>query len=278
MDRSFAVPGTLFRRGTQIKLTVQSGDAIFSFLALQSTGGVQQPPYGAALNLPPAFASDALAFTNAAVGAPFVESIAPLATDPDYGETLAFSKVSGPAWLAVSPNGALSGMPLSADAGTNSFVVQVGDAGGLTDQATLTVVATVSVAPSDPYADWARAYDLAGGETDDDDNDGLPNLYEYAVGGNPTNAGDVGFASTTAVFAIGGTNWFEYVYPRRKGVSGLAYRLELSDDLTSTNWVSGGYIEIPPAGNLDAEFEAVTNRVDTTGTQKKFIRLGIGPL
>jgi autotransporter-associated beta strand protein len=67
-------------------------------------------------------------------------SLAANATDPDAGDALVFTKVSGPAWLRVEPNGALTGTPLTSDVGTGSFVVRVTDRGGLTDTATLTIV------------------------------------------------------------------------------------------------------------------------------------------
>ncbi len=51
------------------------------------------------------------------------------ASDADSGSTLTFSKKSGPAWLIVSPTGALSGTPLNADVGLNTFTVEVSDTG-----------------------------------------------------------------------------------------------------------------------------------------------------
>ena len=55
------------------------------------------------------------------------------------GDSLILSKVSGPDWLAVSPEGALSGIPERTDLGTNIFTVQVSDGQGGTDQTTMTV-------------------------------------------------------------------------------------------------------------------------------------------
>ena len=46
------------------------------------------------------------------------------------GDTLTYSKVSGPAWLSVASNGALSGTPGNSDVGANSFTVKVTDAAG----------------------------------------------------------------------------------------------------------------------------------------------------
>jgi hypothetical protein len=52
---------------------------------------------------------------------------------------LTFSKVGGPAWLIVSPDGALSGTPGSDDVGINSWRVQVSDVTGTADRATLSI-------------------------------------------------------------------------------------------------------------------------------------------
>ena len=55
---------------------------------------------------------------------------------------MTFSKVSGPAWLMIAANGGLSGTPLSADVGTNSFVVAATDPGTAVGTATLTIIVT----------------------------------------------------------------------------------------------------------------------------------------
>ncbi|MGA2244152.1 MAG: protease pro-enzyme activation domain-containing protein [Verrucomicrobiota bacterium] len=61
------------------------------------------------------------------------------------GDTLTYAEVSGPAWLNVSGGGILSGTPLSADVGANSFVVSVTDPGGFSNTATMNIL--VSPAP-----------------------------------------------------------------------------------------------------------------------------------
>jgi hypothetical protein len=50
-----------------------------------------------------------------------------------------FSILSGPAWLAVSDDGTLSGAPGEADAGLNTWQVQVGDGSGHNETATLKI-------------------------------------------------------------------------------------------------------------------------------------------
>ena len=66
---------------------------------------------------------------------------------PYVGQSLAaytggigvFSKESGPAWLAVLPNGMLSGIPSDADVGQNTFRVRFGNSSGAYDTAAMTI-------------------------------------------------------------------------------------------------------------------------------------------
>jgi hypothetical protein len=72
-------------------------------------------------------------------------TIATNASDPNNGYTLTFSLLNGPGWLSVAPDGALSGEPLSANVGTNSFLVSVSDQGGLSNSAMMLI--QVNAAP-----------------------------------------------------------------------------------------------------------------------------------
>lgn len=69
----------------------------------------------------------------------YSDSIAGSATDPD-DEALIYTKVSGPAWLTVSTEGALSGTPAAEDAGMNSFTIQVRDGTGSFDTGILNIM------------------------------------------------------------------------------------------------------------------------------------------
>ena len=73
------------------------------------------------------------------------QSLAGLATDADAGDTITYSKVSGPAWLAVAADGTLSGTPTAGTAGLNAFVVRVTDRASATADAGLQI--TVSALP-----------------------------------------------------------------------------------------------------------------------------------
>jgi hypothetical protein len=89
-------------------------------------------------NSPPLFSSNPLTKPDALAGQNYSGSIATNATDPN-GDPITFAKLNGPAWLGIAANGALSGLPLSGDVGTNSFVVRATDSGGLTNIATLNI-------------------------------------------------------------------------------------------------------------------------------------------
>lgn len=67
---------------------------------------------------------------------------------------------------------------------------------------------------------------------------------------------------------------FIYVYPRRKG-SGLLYQLETTTNLMSNVWTNAGFNQVPTFGNIDSEFDSVTNALPTDPAQT-FIRLKIG--
>ncbi len=123
--------------------------------------------------------------------------------------------------------------------------------------------------PIDAYEQWAEAHSVAGTKADDDDDDGLLNLAEYALGGNPTNPADRGHAPAVGT----GSNWFEYVHVKRSAPnSGVTSTVETADDLVSPAWTTNG-ISIIGTGVLDADFNTVTNRISTEAKNERFIRL-----
>jgi len=136
----------------------------------------------------------------------------------------------------------------------------------------------VMVPGGTPSEKWAIGYGLTGDDvaaTADPDGDGINNLYEYGLGGDPTNSADIGIVPMYGTLADGGTNWFEYVYAKRSALdSGLTYYLELTDDLIYTDWANSGY-EVVGTGTIDSEFDAVTNRISTAVSDERFIRLMI---
>lgn len=98
----------------------------------------------ASSNLAPAFVPGPLVLPSATQYLSYSGTLAGLATDPE-GDTLFFSKVNGPEWLSIAPNGTLSGTPLQGDDGTFQFTAQVNALGGGRDEATVQI--TVNPAP-----------------------------------------------------------------------------------------------------------------------------------
>jgi hypothetical protein len=88
----------------------------------------------------PTFLTNPVIAANATEGAAYIGvTLAGSATDPDVGDALTFSKVSGPAWLSVAANGALTGTPPAGSAGLNSFVVRATDPAAASVDATLEI-------------------------------------------------------------------------------------------------------------------------------------------
>jgi hypothetical protein len=87
---------------------------------------------------PPAFNSDPVIEANAVMDVPYTSTLEDDATD-DNGDTLTFSKTSGPAWLSVAPDGSLSGTPSLSDLGLNQFNLRVQETSGSNDTATLEI-------------------------------------------------------------------------------------------------------------------------------------------
>jgi hypothetical protein len=141
-------------------------------------------------NQPPAFTSNPVIEVNATENAAYSSSIADNASDSE-GDAMTFAKVSGPAWLSVATDGALSGTPGAGDVGLNSFAVQV-DATGGSDIATLeiTVDSEGGGGPTDDYAgaDVIGNGTIGGNYADTQASDNVyESVTEIESGGKPAN-------------------------------------------------------------------------------------------
>ncbi|MBL7214225.1 MAG: hypothetical protein ISS71_00960 [Phycisphaerae bacterium] len=76
-------------------------------------------------NYPPTFVGNTFDKPNAIKGVPYTESIENQASDPE-GDSMVFSKISGPDWLNVDPDGTIWGTP-GDDLGSNTWTVRVED-------------------------------------------------------------------------------------------------------------------------------------------------------
>ncbi|VGO18654.1 hypothetical protein [Pontiella sulfatireligans] len=124
-----------------------------------------------------------------------------------------------------------------------------------------------------PYSQWALDHDLVGagaGYAVDPDKDGYNNLYEYALGGNPTNAAEMGISPTI--------EGLDYVYIKRKTATtdGLNYNLELTPNLAIGTWTNDtSKYAVTGTGEVDSDFDAVTNRISTAADDQQYIQLRI---
>jgi len=130
-----------------------------------------------------------------------------------------------------------------------------------------------------PYEKWAIDNLLTGSDAlriADPDEDGMENLLEYALGGNP-NVDDAGVVLPTSdVVTVTGTNWLEYAYNRRLDsvARGLGYDVVLKNDLVTGVWSNIGTSAEISAVALDGYFETVTNRI-STAEAVKFVNLEV---
>jgi hypothetical protein len=93
-------------------------------------------------NLPPQFYTNFITLVSAAPGIAYSTNIAGMATNLNPGDTLTYSKASGPSWLNVAANGALTGTPNATDAGTNNFTARVTDVSGVSGFANIFINVT----------------------------------------------------------------------------------------------------------------------------------------
>jgi autotransporter-associated beta strand protein len=113
-----------------------------------------------ATNTPPQFTNATLSRT-ATQNVAFTDTLAGSATDADVGDTLIYSKYSGPAWLTVADDGTLSGTPTLNDSGAQEFVIYATDSAGVSASAVLTINLPVVTGngtwTSDTNGNWSDA-------------------------------------------------------------------------------------------------------------------------
>jgi hypothetical protein len=125
------------------------------------------------------------------------------------------------------------------------------------------------------YDGWTGDYNLTGTNallSADVDGSGFNNLYEYAFGGNPTNAGDNGSDPTHGLNG----DQIEYVYLRRTDTN-LNYSVVVGTNLVVGVWSTNGVLEVASVP-VDADFDSVTNHISTVVHTNAFIRLKVDAL
>jgi len=130
-------------------------------LQLPSDGNVEVLAISLVPHWPPVFTANPFSEPGIKAGQPYSGTIAASAVDLD-GSPLTYASVSGPTWLSVASNGTLSGTPLSANVGTNTFVVSATDPSGSSTNAAMAIdvtpappiVSTISFQNSNLLLSW----------------------------------------------------------------------------------------------------------------------------
>jgi hypothetical protein len=193
----------------------------------------------------PVFAGNPLTKAGASAGVAYATSIADDVYDPTPGDMFTFSKLSGPAWLNVAANGALTGTPTGSDYGANNFALRVTDATGKTGDATLTITVSVS------------ATTLMAGSVP---NSGYNRFWSWLSADNPSSPNGVGADANAAVV----TRWddvrggLDHDLARNSGAGGGGtFRTNRVNGLPTINYT--GTQNHWGAYNVAGEFQTMTN-------------------
>ena len=136
----------------------------------------------------------------------------------------------------------------------------------------------VAASPVDgsSYGAWALSYNLSGDnalEGSDVEPDGLNNLMECALGGNPTNDDAAAVAPVAVIMAdAGGTNWFYHVHNQNTDTN-LTFTVGATTNLVATA-ADTNDVEWVGATAETNGFKTVTNRTEAA-TAAKFIKLKV---
>ncbi|AQT69177.1 hypothetical protein STSP2_02364 [Anaerohalosphaera lusitana] len=116
----------------------------------------QQGLSGRTFSSEPVFSADPFFGPDALEGGDYVGSISTVAVDPD-DDAISYSKVDGPGWLQIKPDGSLSGRPRQADVNaTAEFAVRAADEAGNS------VLANLNITVLDTYSGELGLADLVG--------------------------------------------------------------------------------------------------------------------
>lgn len=154
------------------------------------------------------------------------------------------------------------------------YRVRVTSPGGedVSAAASLTVLDTLDRYMGAFFSPAELASPLISGPQADADGDGVANLLEYAFGTSPRENAEV-LRPVLVVPAGGG---LALSYPRRLDAAEITYRVEYSDSLNDSPWLTGSaYVEEVETVPLDATREWVTVRALPSNGPRHFLRLRV---
>lgn len=175
----------------------------------------------------------------------------------DAADFLKYSLYSKPGWLNFdSDAGVLSGTPREKDIGFHAVTLDVSSA-----ERSEKFSFILRVFEDSPYTFWEEEYSVSK-KTDDDDQDGLQNFWEFALGGNPS-VNDV--ANKRPEWSVDGSD-LDITF--RRNQSSVIYTVQKSKDLI--NWFN--YIQVDDSYGLVGD----TCHISIPGTEKRvFFRLDL---
>jgi uncharacterized repeat protein (TIGR03803 family) len=178
----------------------------------------------------PIFISNSITLTSAISGLPYSSAISNFAVAP-LGDALTFSIVSGPSWLNVATNGALSGAPANSNIGTNTFVVGLMDSNGVFATTSILIPVVPDPPPtfiSNPFTESSagvgQAYSATIATNATDAELGHGDILSFAKVSGPAwlNVASNGLLSGTPGGGNGGTNTFVVSVINLAGGSNIA--------------------------------------------------------
>lgn len=180
-----------------------------------------------------------------------------------------FSWSVDPAAGAVSSSGFFT----AADTAGGPFPLTATTPGGVAGSASVTIES-----PATGFAGWQEQYFSTGesedpeigGDTADPDQDGVPNLLEYALGGNPLEASRE-VLPKASIERSGGETTVVLTFSRPLAISDVSYAVEASTDLVSWQDVLPESWQVEEAGDQ----EKVTVRHPVSAERKAFLRLSV---
>ena len=130
---------------------------------------------------------------------------------------------------------------------------------------------------NDPYRVWASGFGLAGaaaGTAEDLEPDGLDNLLEFALGGNPLGA-EAGAGPETWVQNVAGTDYLAISFRRLSSPGRVDYSVERAGDLVE--WNAASTVQVGGAVPEGAGYERVVWRLQqpVDAKAREFLRLRV---
>ena len=211
--------------------------------------------------------------------------------------TVAGSAIAGTDYTALAgslsiPAGTTSGVitvnPLFNSSATSSPTVQLTLGASASYAIGSPASAVVTITEPTPYQAWkltefgANAYVSGiGGDLDDPNNNGVPNLLEYAFNSNPLQTGTEPLPVTSLV-TVGDNQYLAITYTQINTDPGLTYTVQVTSDLTqqTDQWHSGPTYTTVVSQQVNGNTTQVTVRDNTPTSQDslRFIRVQVtGP-